>query len=102
MKISKAKATEIIKNSQGKFITVVFDKKNGEERVMSGTLNFEHIPTDKQPKGTQHQTSKNTIAVFDVVKENWRSFRVDSVIDFERLTGPGRGSDKKKEVENEI
>jgi hypothetical protein len=36
MKISKAKATEIIKNSRGKFITVVFDKKNGEERTLTG------------------------------------------------------------------
>ena len=33
MKISKAKATDLIKSSQGKFITVKFTKKNGEDRT---------------------------------------------------------------------
>jgi hypothetical protein len=81
---------------------VTFTKKDGTERVMSGTLNFDHIPNDKQPKGTGKQkTQQESIAVFDVMKEDWRSFRISSVINFERLTGPGCGSDKKKEVKDE-
>jgi len=81
---------------------ITFTKKDGSERVMSGTLNFDHIPTDKHPKGTgKQETQQKSIAIFDVMKEDWRSFRISSVINFERLTGPGRGSDKKKEVKDE-
>jgi len=86
---------------------ITFTKKDGTERIMSGTLNFDYIPTEKQPKGNssgEHQTQQNTISVFDVIKEDWRSFRIDSVTNFERLTGPGCGSDKTKkdEIKNEV
>ena len=72
---------------------VTFIKKNGEERVMPCTLVFDHIPEEHHPKGltdTQHK-AQDTIAVWCMDKEGWRSFRVDSVINFERLTGTGRG-----------
>lgn len=74
---------------------VTFTKKNGEERVMPCTLVFDHIPEDLRPKGnvTQHRT-QDTIAVWCMDKEAWRSFRVDSVTKFERLTGHGRGEKK--------
>ncbi len=81
---------------------ITFTKKDGTERVMSGTLNFDHIPKDKYPTGSgKNGTQQESIAVFDVIKEDWRSFRISSVINFERLTGPGCGSDKKKEVKDE-
>ena len=71
---------------------VTFTKKNGDERVMPCTLVFDHIPEDRWPSGTgtQHQ-SQDTIAVWCMDKEGWRSFRVDSVTKFERLTGIGKG-----------
>ena len=72
---------------------VTFTKKNGEERVMPCTLVFDHIPEEHHPKGTgrgQHN-SQETIAVWCMDKEAWRSFRVDSVTKFERLTGIGKG-----------
>jgi len=72
---------------------VTFTKKNGEERVMPCTLVFDHIPEEHHPKGTgtgQHN-SQETIAVWCMDKEAWRSFRVDSVKSFERLTGIGKG-----------
>ena len=71
---------------------VTFTKKNGEERVMPCTLVFDSIPEEHQPKGTgsAHQ-SQETIAVWCMDKEAWRSFRVDSVTKFERLTGLGKG-----------
>lgn len=81
---------------------VTFMKADDTERIMSATLNFDHIPTEKHPKGTNnHITQQESIAVFDVIKEDWRSFRVDSVINFERLTGMGCGSDKPKEKKDE-
>ena len=36
MNISKAKATDLIKGSQGKFINVKFVKKNGDHRSLTG------------------------------------------------------------------
>ena len=71
---------------------VTFTKKNGDERVMPCTLVFDSIPEAHQPKGTgsTHQ-SQETIAVWCMDKEAWRSFRVDSVTKFERLTGIGKG-----------
>ena len=74
---------------------VTFTKKNGEERVMPCTLVFDHIPENLRPKGniTQHR-SQDTIAVWCMDKEAWRSFRLDSVTNFERLTGHGRGEKK--------
>jgi hypothetical protein len=36
MKISRAKATSLIKGSQGKVIGVTFIKKNGETRMLNG------------------------------------------------------------------
>ena len=38
MNISKAKATDLIKGSKGKFISVTFVKKNGEVRKMNGRM----------------------------------------------------------------
>ena len=71
---------------------VTFTKKNGEERVMPCTLVFDHIPEEHHPKGTGSQhNSQETIAVWCMDKEAWRSFRVDSVKSFERLTGIGKG-----------
>ena len=72
---------------------VTFTKKNGEERVMPCTLVFDNIPEEHHPKGTataQH-SKQDTIAVWCMDKEGWRSFRVDSVTNFERLTGIGKG-----------
>lgn len=33
---NKGKAVELIKNSKGKFMTVTFTKKNGDERTING------------------------------------------------------------------
>ena len=76
---------------------MTFNKKDGTVREMVCTLSMNHIPEDKQPKGTGTGTSKNeAIAVWDVRKEDWRSFRIDSVVTFERLTGHGVKDEKDK------
>jgi hypothetical protein len=37
------------------------------------------IPTEKAPKNIGKTPSDDAIAVFDVEKQDWRSFRFDSV-----------------------
>jgi hypothetical protein len=64
-------------------IQVTFFKLNGEERVMRCTLDEQHIPQEKLPKGTGKSTSDATISVFDLDKQDWRSFRFDSIKEFD-------------------
>ena len=67
-------------------LIVTFTKKDGTERVMRCTTNLSMIPVEKHPKGEKTisegeekkvETSKR---VFDLEKQEWRSFRYDSVI----------------------
>lgn len=66
-------------------VTVTFTKKDGTERVMNCSTNGVHIPESKQPKVHETNTdnpidfpkakSVESHAVFDVDKQEWRSFR---------------------------
>jgi hypothetical protein len=64
--------------------TVTFTKKDGTERKMICTLAESKIPSEKTPKNTGKAKSEDAIAVFDIEKQDWRSFRWDSVtrVDF--------------------
>jgi hypothetical protein len=74
-----------------KDLCIVFTKKDGTEREMFCTLQEAKIPTDKQPKSeasnstTTGQGNESSIRVFDTVKQEWRSFRWDSVTKVELL-----------------
>jgi len=68
-----------------KDLRIVFTKKDGTDREMFCTLNESKIPTDKLPKSeasnstTAGQGNDSAIRVFDTSKQEWRSFRWDSV-----------------------
>ena len=59
--------------------TITFMKKDGTERKMLCTLIEDKIPSEKVPKKSEKSQSEQSIAVFDVEKSDWRSFRFDSV-----------------------
>ena len=77
-------------------ITVVFTKADGTSREMLCTLNWDYIPTDKAPKetfttgpvdGILSESAKprkapdtHSLRVFDVDKQEWRSFRFDRLL----------------------
>jgi len=68
---------------------VTFTKVNGESRDMRCTLVRDMIPEEKIPKSpvdteAEEPTKVNeaVIRVFDLVKTDWRSFKVDSVTEF--------------------
>lgn len=62
---------------------IIFFKLSGEERKMRCTLQESKIPDDKKPKqGGTRKLSKDSIAVFDLDKNDWRSFRYDSIKEF--------------------
>ena len=60
-------------------VTVFFTKKDGTERKMLCTLAENKIPNEKMPKNSGKSKSDDTLAVFDIEKDAWRSFRWDSV-----------------------
>jgi len=65
-------------------VTISFTKKDGTERKMLCTLAENKIPSEKMPKNSGKSKSDDALAVFDLEKNDWRSFRWDSVtkIDF--------------------
>ena len=70
----------LLHDESTKDLCVVFTKKDGTEREMFCTLSEGKIPTDKQPKEAQSsETSGSALRVFDTQKEEWRSFRWDSI-----------------------
>lgn len=61
-------------------VAVKFTKKDGTDRSMVCTLSSKVIPTEYEPKGdATREKSSDALAVFDLEKEGWRSFRWDSV-----------------------
>lgn len=70
---------------QNGVVTVVFTKVDGTERTMKCTLLPEYMPAtvaQGQQLLVESQSkyeNPNTISVWDVESQGWRSFRVDSV-----------------------
>ena len=60
-------------------VTVDFVKKDGSARTMKCTLSESKIPVSNAPKGAGKAKSEEALAVFDVEKQEWRSFRYDSI-----------------------
>jgi hypothetical protein len=70
---------ELVEKLQNGVVTVTFDKVNGEERVMKATLLSEYLPVQEDSGVPSREVSDEVIPVWDVEKQDWRSFRVDSV-----------------------
>lgn len=63
-------------------VTVTFTKKDGSERVMRCTLQEEFLPAQDVKdikEGKVRNKSEEVVAVWDLEKESWRSFRLDSI-----------------------
>lgn len=61
-------------------LTIEFEKKNGEMRLMRCTTNLDNVPLDQHPKGDGNKKRNPDVqAVFDLDKNAWRSFHWDSL-----------------------
>ena len=60
-------------------VDITFTKKDGSERKMKCTLSENKIPSEKKPLGSGKSKNDEVLPVFDVEKQEWRSFRFDSV-----------------------
>ena len=69
-------------------VTVNFKKKDNTKRKMVCTLNEDYLPdlsddiTENISKKSKTE-SADAIAVWDLEKQAWRSFRIDSIINYE-------------------
>ena len=57
-------------------VEVTFTKKDGTERIMKCTLQEEYLP---ETVGDDRKKNDDSLAVYDLDKEGWRSFRWDSI-----------------------
>jgi len=68
--------SSILKTSN---LTITFQKKDGSDRVINATLNESIVPKYEKKTDKEKAKTKGTLAVFDLDKNEWRSFRLDSV-----------------------
>lgn len=80
------KRQEILNALKTNKVHVQFKKvKDGEIRNMFCTLNADFIPTDHLPKTTLSEANtvnEEVIRAYDLEVEGWRSFRLDSLIEY--------------------
>jgi hypothetical protein len=69
----------LLHDSAIKNLCITFIKADGADRTMRCTLVESSIPSDKVPKGTGRETAATNQRVFDLDKQEWRSFKWDSV-----------------------
>jgi hypothetical protein len=67
-------------------VTVTFTQKNGEQRIMTCTLSADIIPHDQLPKpiaegAESRKRDPNSLSVWDVNAEGWRSFIWQNITD---------------------
>ena len=74
----------------GNIVEVKFIKVDGTDRTMMCTLKSDLIPEHKRyfnEESDNRKDNPDVIAVYDIEKEDWRSFKVKSVYSF--LTADG-------------
>ena len=64
---------------------ITFKKVNGDMRTMWCTLQKEHLPEQKNIEEVlvKPEDEPKSIAVWDLEKKAWRSFRIESMVKFE-------------------
>lgn len=59
--------------------TLTFQKKDGTMRVMKCSLREEHMPSYEKKTERVRASNDETLSVVDLEKNEWRSFRYDSI-----------------------
>ena len=65
--------------------TVIFQKTDGTERTMRCTLNSSYAPNMPQQQLNETSTrvsNPDVVSVWDTDVDSWRSFRIDSISQF--------------------
>ena len=70
---------------QKKVVEIKFKKKDGSERLMKCTLLSDIVPVYEKKTDRKKKESEDTLAVWDIEKDSFRSFKVDSIISYQAL-----------------
>ena len=78
---------DLIKLLKEKVVTIKFKKKDDSVRKMVCTLSEDYLPEPENitdnPEKKKKKENPNTLPVWDLEKLAWRSFRIDSVVEYE-------------------
>jgi hypothetical protein len=78
---------DLVNLLKSKVVTIKFRKKDDSIRKMVCTLSEDYLPDPEEIIEGQEKKKKkenpNTLPVWDLEKLAWRSFRVDSVVEYE-------------------
>ena len=83
MKISKAKATDLIKGSKGKTISVTFIKKNGDKRMLNGRTGvYKSKNAPLKNVGMRYEPIQyGLVSIFDMQKRAYRMININTLIE---------------------
>ena len=86
MDINAIDKTFVIGALKEKVCKIEFTKKNGDARVMHATLNEAMLPkqidVEEVIQKKEKKPNPDVLAVYDIDAPGWRSFRWDSVTNF--------------------
>jgi WYL_2, Sm-like SH3 beta-barrel fold len=76
----------LLNDLRNNVVEVHFTKVNGEPRIMRCTLATRYLPdnyvqnlSEQESEKKFHEQNKDTLAVWDIHANGWRSFKIDSV-----------------------
>lgn len=61
-------------------VNLHFTKKDGSLRIMNCTKDLTRIPVEMHPKDTGRKGSTESVPVFDIDLQQWRSFTTKNVV----------------------
>jgi hypothetical protein len=80
--ITKEKIKDVLKR---KIVNVKFKKQDGSERIMKCTLLSDLVPIYEKKTERTRPENEGALAVWDLEKGAFRSFKIDSIIDYQVL-----------------
>lgn len=82
MVINKNELKQLLKK---KTVEIKFKKKDGSDRTMNCTLVSDAVPVYEKKTERTRPENDNVLAVWDLDKEAFRSFKLDSIIEYKVL-----------------
>lgn len=76
---------ELIKLLNKKVLKIAFTKKDGTERLMKCTLLEDIVPKYEKKTERVKKINENILSVWDVEKDEFRSFKLDSLLSYSVL-----------------
>lgn len=84
MPMATRSKTALVEMLQQGVVSVKFTKSDGSERTLKCTLNDSYIQPYEKKTERVKKSNEHSLSVWDVENNGWRSFRFDSVLEFNK------------------